>query len=235
MLIRDGAKDVRDRLANCSFAAAPERLICPLAVRSCDFVQSRATPQNGCDLDYEYDIFECFPDGSIQWRDSASGLLNARQKIQELGLTSMNDYFAMRLPTREVVFRAADGRKDVVIAKRVFQIAYNEKLGKQRAEVLRSVGYGVLTVNGNDAAKTILDKLRMHSDDISLFMIGGAANPQQRKAIVDWLKSRYPKTPILVLNPPNQHTPGADYNVLENGPELWLPLITTGGRGNVSA
>jgi hypothetical protein len=179
-------------------------------------------------MDYEYDIFECFPDGSIRWKDSANGLLNARQKIQELGRKSANDHFAMRLPTREVVFPAADGRKDVVLAKRVFQIAYDEKLGSQRAEVLRSVGYGVLTVMTNDAAKTVLDKLRIHGDDISLFMIGSATNPKDRQEIVNWLKSRYPKTRILVLNPPNEETPGADYNVLQNGPESWLPIVAPG-------
>jgi hypothetical protein len=106
-------------------------------------------------MDSEYNIFECLPDGSLLWRESVSGLLSARARLQELARTASNDYIAMRLPTREVVFRADASRKEVVFAKRVFQVAYTERLRKQRAELLRSRGYGVLSVIGNEAAKVV--------------------------------------------------------------------------------
>jgi hypothetical protein len=57
--------------------------------------------------------------------------------------------------------------------------------------------------------------------------VGHAAPEQARKEIVDWLKAHYPNVRILALNPPNQMVPNADYNVLQNGPELWLPLLAS--------
>ena len=178
-------------------------------------------------MDSEYNIFECLPDGSVIWRESVSGLVSTRARLQELARTASNDYIAMRLPTREVVFRADASRKEVVLAKRVFQVAYTERLRKQRAELLRSRGYGVLSVIGNEAAKAVLSALRIPGDDIYLFIVGHGAPEQARKEIVDWLKGHYPNVRILAFNPPNQMVPNADYNVLQNGPELWLPLLAS--------
>ncbi len=45
--------------------------------------------------------------------------------------------------------------------------------------------------------------------------------------MVDWLKAKYPNVKVLALNPPNQQLPGADYNVVQNGPEKWLPFAST--------
>lgn len=142
-------------------------------------------------MDSEYNIFECLPDGSVMWRGSVKGLTAARLKLQELAGSANSDYFAMRLPSHEIVFRANAGRAEVEMAKRVFQIAYTEKLRTQRAELLRSRGYGVISVIGNDAAKTLLTALHLEAADIALFMVGHGAPQATRKEMVEWLKAHY--------------------------------------------
>ena len=43
--------------------------------------------------------------------------------------------------------------------------------------------------------------------------------------MVDWLKAEYPTVKILAFNPPDQIVWKADYNVRQNGPEDWLPIV----------
>ena len=175
----------------------------------------------------EYNIFECLPDGAVSWCDTAYGLVNARLKLQEIAKTATNDHFAIRLPTHEVVFRISGSPKALLPIKRVFQIAYTEELRKKRADVLRSRGYGVLSVIGNEPAKTLLSTSGMPCDEIAFFLIGHAAPDPARKEMVDWLKALCPHVKIIALNPPGHAIPTADYNVLQNGPEAWLPILAS--------
>ena len=55
----------------------------------------------------------------------------------------------------------------------------------------------------------------------------GHGPAQTRKEMIDWLKMNYPRVKILALNPLTQQLPNADYNILQNGPEAWLPLVAT--------
>ena len=75
--------------------------------------------------------------------------------------------------------------------------------------------------------KLCLSQSSCEPDDIAFFMVGHAAPRPEREEIVDWLRLRYPNTKILVLNPPDQQTAGADYNVLLMSPEIWLPIVTS--------
>jgi hypothetical protein len=176
-------------------------------------------------MDSEYNIFECLPDGAVVWRGSVRGLARARLRLQVLAKEARNEYFAMRLPTREVVFRAGADRSEAALAKRIFQIAYAEQLREMRADELRRHGYGVLSVVGNKAAKALLATLQVKEDDIAFFLVGSAAPKSTRSEMVAWLKSRYPSVRIIALNPLHEQIEAADFNVLENGPELWLPLL----------
>jgi hypothetical protein len=166
-----------------------------------------------------YNIFECLPDGSVRWRLDISGLIKARRKLRQLVETTGSEYFAMQTPTRALIFHS----EAPALGKRLFQIAYTNELGKQRAHLLRSLGYGVLTVPGNNEAKKLLPMLQPRAGDISLFILGHAAPESTRKEIVEWLKAEHPLIGIVALNPPNQKILGADFNVLQNRPELWLP------------
>ena len=103
----------------------------------------------------------------------------------------------------------------------VFQIAYDEESGLARAEILRRLGHSVMSVVGNEQAKLLLNSVQ-HYD---LFIVGVAAREETRRKIVDWLKEKYPKIKILALNPSHRPLPGADYNVIEDDPEKWPPIV----------
>src|SRR5579862_5003091 len=178
-------------------------------------------------MDRTYLIFECLRDGSVVWRERVLGLLTTRLTLEERATHTENDHFAICVETQEVVLRV-DGFKVTApprAIKRIFQIAYTDRLRSERANLLMRLGYGVISVIGNDAAKVLLDAIQ-HLD-VSLFIVGHAASEQTRKEMVDWLKENYPKVKILALNPPDQQLSSADYNVIQNGPENWLPFVST--------
>ena len=171
----------------------------------------------------EYDLFEQLVDGSTTWRGHASGLHEARRKLQTIARTTSNLCFVFHIPTQQVVarlnVRTGSGKKPVV-----FQITYDPNRAPGRAEVLKHHGYEVITVIGNEAAKVILS-MRQSCD---LFIVGHAAPEETRRDMVEWLKANYPDVRILALNPPLvQELVGADYNVELNGPETLLPIIAT--------
>ena len=179
------------------------------------------------EMDREYDIFECLRDGSLNWRTRVHGLPSARLKIAEFASSTGKEYLAMDVLTEEVVLRVDESKVTVPAhaVKRIFQIAYTERLRGERGELLRHLGYGVVSVIGNDAAKALLGKT--HYDNLVLFIIGHAAPEAARKGMVDWLKAKYPNVKVLALNPPDEQLPEADYNATQNGPEKWLPFVST--------
>jgi hypothetical protein len=183
-------------------------------------------------MDSEYEIFECLADGSVMWCDRAIGLRNARLKLDGLPRDTGNEYFAMHLLTRHIIFAADVSRLESGRAiKRIFQIAYTKQLRIERSELLRSLGYPVISVLGNEAAKIFLTTLRRDNLSIALFIVGHAAPAETRKEMVTWIRSNYPRAKILALNPPSQKIEIADYNENQNRPESWLPLVAT----NISA
>src|SRR4029077_20848376 len=109
-------------------------------------------PRSAAEMELEYNIFECLPDGSVRWRACTASLANARHSLQDLAKATRNDCFAVLHPTREIIFRTDPSRKDLPVDWRVFQIAYDAQLGADRAELLRDRGCGVLSMTGNEAA-----------------------------------------------------------------------------------
>ena len=174
----------------------------------------------------EYEIFECLPSGYVNWRDSAADLTSAHLLLKQFAEHSENDYFGLCLTTHELVFRADPAARRPPLGKRVFQIGYSEKLLRERADLLRSIGYGVLSVIGNEPAKTLLSLAQICSEDLTFFMVGHAAPSSQRAEMVAWLKTHYPGVRIIALNPPEEHIPIADYNAPYNGPDRWVPIVT---------
>lgn len=171
-----------------------------------------------------YDLFEVPARGSRIWRGSVMGLAAAVRELKELARRTTNECLAMHIPTRQVVAienipKKAGGQP----AKRlVVQIAYDERLLAERAEVLRREGYEVVSLLGNERAEASL----ITRPRCDFFILGHGAPEAVRKEIVAWLKTEYPKTKILALNPRNSpRLAGADYNIELNGPETWLPLV----------
>jgi len=104
----------------------------------------------------------------------------------------------------------------------IFQIAYDEMLLITRAELLRNRGYEVSSVLGNDDAQRVLG---IH-ENYRLFIVGHAARRETREEMVRWLKTNFPDTRILALNPPHQENlADADFNLVLNGPEGWLSIV----------
>lgn len=173
-------------------------------------------------MEREYDLFEQLADGST-WRGHASGLHEARRKLQTMARTTSNLCYVFHTPTQQIVarlnVRTGSGKKPVV-----FQITYDPNRAPGRAEVLKLHGYEVITVIGNEAAKVILSMRQ----DCDLFIVGHAAPEETRRDMVEWLKANYPDVPILAVNPPPiRELVGADYNIKINGPETLLPVIAT--------
>jgi hypothetical protein len=55
---------------------------------------------------FEYDVFEKFPDGKVAWKCCVLGIAAASDKVEELGKKTKNEVFATRVSTREIVARA---------------------------------------------------------------------------------------------------------------------------------
>src|ERR1700674_900151 len=146
-------------------------------------------------MDRDYEIFECRTDGRVMWRARTSGLQNARMELHRLTRDTGREYFAMHLSTGEVLFAVDASRvKPKPAAKRIFQIAYDEQMYLARAELLRSLGFPLISAVGNEAAKALLATL--HYAGIALFIVGHGALVETRREMVDWLKANYPKAKI---------------------------------------
>jgi hypothetical protein len=177
-------------------------------------------------MDREYEIFASQSDGSITWSARTSGLRNTRLKLVESLLFTAKEHFAVDLSTREIVF-AADVLKvgPERLVQRIFQIAYTDQLRITRAKLLRNIGCAVMSIVGNNPAKVLLTTFRPDNHGIGLFIVGDEAPVEIRKDIVAWLKTIYPTVRILVLNPPNESVPDAEYNVEQKGPDTWVPMV----------
>lgn len=104
----------------------------------------------------------------------------------------------------------------------MFQIAYDEMLLITRAQLLKNRGYEVTSVLGNNAAKCAIDTRQNHR----LFIVGHAAPRETREEMVRWLKTNFPDTKILALNPPyHTNLAEADYNLILSRSEEWLSVV----------
>lgn len=165
----------------------------------------------------EYEIFEVLPNGSSIRVARVSGWEFAQVVLEQLAKRTSNECFAADAKSHEVV-----AQLNVPRAKWcVFQIAYDEGSGLARAEILRRLGHSVISVVGNEKAKLLLNSVQYYD----LFIVGGTAPEEARREMVDWLKEKYPKVKILALNPSHQPLLGADYNVTEDDPEKWPPIV----------
>jgi hypothetical protein len=67
--------------------------------------------QQGNPLEYNFDIFEKFPDGKIQWRGCVASIADAQLKLSRLAKWSKSDFYATELASGAVVASASAGRK----------------------------------------------------------------------------------------------------------------------------
>jgi hypothetical protein len=106
---------------------------------------------------------------------------------------------------------------------RIFVISYDEEIGVQRSELLKSRGYDVISAIGNEAAKFLLSSIQRYD----LFIVGYAAPKETRREMVDWLNVQYPRVKVLALNPSYEQVPAADYNAPYHASDTWLAIVST--------
>lgn len=174
-----------------------------------------------------FDIFKLEADGEVLWVKSAPDLKSARLAVQELMATSPYEYIIHSHRTNNGLTIKPPSSAKLNAKPLVFQIAYDQRLLASRADLLKSHGFTVVSVLGNEAALAALAKPR----EYALFIIGHGAPPNARTEMANWLKTHYPNVEILALNPPYQEElKPADYNVILNGPEEWLFVVEASTR-----
>ena len=154
---------------------------------------------------------------------SADDFKSAISAVRELMSAANQEYLIYSHRTHNQLLVKPHPRIDGDARPVVFQIAYDQVLLMSRVELLKMHGFEVVSVLGNEAAKAALLASPRH---YSLFIIGSAGASQVRTEMAAWLKSHYPKIPILAINPPfQQQLASADYNITLNGPEEWLFIV----------
>lgn len=168
-----------------------------------------------------YEILEVMPDGSAVKRTVGHGLEFAKVALENLAKRTSNECIAADERTHQVVaqMNIPPAKRSL---KRIFQIAYDEDAGLCIAELLRSRGFGVISVLSNEAAKVLLSSIQ----EYDLFIIGHAAPEKRRREMVDWLKTHYPGVKVLALNPLQHPLLNADYNAVHSDSESWLLFVT---------
>jgi hypothetical protein len=161
-----------------------------------------------------FDIFMVDSSG-LRWMEAAADLEGAKARARLLAASSPSEYIILNQTTGEKISIQPKAKRIV------FQIGYEERETKARAEMLRRFGHEVISVTHNEAAKVALSSYH----DVDLFIVGHTAPQQTREEMVVWLKTNYPKVKIVALNPSKQHLLGADYNVVLNDHDEWLSLL----------
>lgn len=174
-----------------------------------------------------FDIFRVEADGKVLWIKSAPDLKSARLAVQELMASSPHKYIIHSHRTNNGLTIKPPSPAKPSAKPLIFQIAYDERLLATRADLLRSCGFTVISVLGNEAAKAALANPR----EYALFIVGHGGAPNARTEMAAWLKAHYPQVEILALNPPyQQKLEPADYNIILNGPEEWLFVVEASTR-----
>src|SRR5947199_10661747 len=111
------------------------------------------------------------------------------------------------------------------MAAHILQVAYYPTLQKTRALILKSAGYEVTSVLGNDQATGVNGALIAAVDVI---VIGFCAPHAVRSAIVLWFKAHYPKIPIVALLASMWETfPEAEVSTFSEDPNIWLAGVAS--------
>ena len=162
-----------------------------------------------------YNIFKVQNDGSHRWMESAADMERAKVLVKGLAAFSPGEY----------VITSLNGEKISITSRHkriMFQIGYDEKELKVRAELFRRCGHEVISVADNEAAKRALASFH----NIDVFIVGHAAPEQTRKEMVDWLKTNFPRVKIVALIPSaHRQLSRADYNVVLNDWDEWFSLL----------
>jgi hypothetical protein len=161
-----------------------------------------------------FDIFKVESSG-LRWMEASADLERAKARVKILAVSSPGEYLIVNAITGDKVSIPQKAKRIV------FEIGYEERGMKARAELLRRFGHEVISVTHNEAAKVALSSYR----NVDVFIVGHTAPEETRKEMVAWLKTNYPKVKIVALNPSKDRLIGADYNVVLNDHDEGLSLL----------
>jgi len=163
-----------------------------------------------------FHIFKVQSDGSLRWMESAPDVERAKALAKELAASSPGEYVITTLTGEKISIKSP-------LKRIMFQIGYEEKELKVRAELFRRCGHEVISVADNEAAKSALASIQ----NVDVFIVGHTAPEQTRKEMIDWLKANFPKVKIVALIPSaDRQLLRADCNVVLNDWDEWLCLLT---------
>jgi CheY-like chemotaxis protein len=107
-----------------------------------------------------------------------------------------------------------------VSAARILYINYDPGLADFRDQLLRRLGYEVVSVVGSPAGRRMA-----RSRPFDLAIVGFAAPQEERRRMARWLKANLPGVPVLALCPaPFQAVDYGDYQADAHNPEAWVRL-----------
>ncbi len=163
-----------------------------------------------------FHIFKVQSDGSLRWMEAAVDVERAKARAKVLAASAPGEYVITNMTGEKISVKFPPRRI-------MFQIGYDEKELKVRAELFRRVGHEVISVADNEAAKNALTSIH----NVDVFVVGHTAPEQTRKEMVDWLKTNFPKNVKIVALIPSasRQLPRADHNVVLNDREEWLSLL----------
>ena len=162
-----------------------------------------------------FHIFKVQSNGSRRWMEGAVSVERAKARVRLLVASSSGEYVITNLTGREISVKSQPRRI-------MFQIGYDKRELKARAELFRRVGHEVISVPDNEAAKRVLASVQ----NVDVFVVGHSAPEQTRKEMVDWLKANFPKAKVVALIPfASYQVPRADYNIELNDSDEWLSLL----------
>jgi DNA-binding NtrC family response regulator len=112
------------------------------------------------------------------------------------------------------------------MAAHILQVAYYPNLQETRALMLKSAGYEVLSVLGNDKARA-LDAAVIAAAD--LVVVGFCAPHSVRAEMVLWFKTQYPEIPVIALQASKwENFPEADVSsFFSEYPAAWLEKVAS--------
>ena len=110
---------------------------------------------------------------------------------------------------------------------RVLQVGYDPGLVRVRELALAQSGFSVVSVLGNPEACRKLAE----TAPFDVFLIGWSTAYEDRKAIVGWMKERWPKIPVIAIHDTfRSPIPGADIAATHDTPEEWISAVERAAR-----
>src|ERR1700751_3727720 len=117
-----------------------------------------------------FDIFKVESSG-LRWMEASADLERAKARVKILAVSSPGEYLIVNAITGDKVSIPQKAKRIV------FEIGYEERGMKARAELLRRFGHEVISVTHNEAATVALSSFR----NVDVFIVGHTAPEQTEK------------------------------------------------------